>query len=142
MRYSKIGLQQLTEAFEGCRRVAYQDQGGRWTIGYGHTAGVQEGDVCTQEQAEQWLLEDSAWAESTVNKYVTVTVTQGEFDAMVDFTFNLGSGSFQHSTLLKLVDVGDFAGAANEFVKWDKVGGVEVAGLLRRRLAEQQMFVY
>ena len=98
--------------------------------------------MCTQEQAEQWLLEDSAWAESTVNKYVTVTVTQGEFDAMVDFTFNLGSGSFQHSTLLKLVDAGDFAGAANEFVKWDKVGGVEVAGLLRRRLAEQQMFVY
>lgn len=140
MNYSKIGLQQLTEAFEGCQLVAYQDSVGRWTIGYGHTAGVKQGDVCTQEQAELWLLQDTQWAVDTVNRLVTVDLTQGEFDALVDFTFNLGSGSLQHSTLLQLVNEKNFVEGAAEFVKWDKAGGEIVVGLLRRRVAEQQRF--
>lgn len=140
MKYSKIGLQQLTEAFEGCRLVAYQDSVGRWTIGYGHTAGVKEGDICSQMEAEAWLMNDTQWAEDAVNRLVTVELTQGEFDAMVDFTFNLGSGSLQHSTLLELVNKHDFVNGVKEFVKWDKAGGVVVIGLLRRRIAEQQRF--
>lgn len=140
MQYSLTG-KQLTERFEGCRLTAYQDQVGRWTIGYGHTTGVKEGDTCTQAQADAWLALDMWWAEMMVNNYVHIKITQGEYDAMVDFTFNLGVGSFEHSTLLILVNQGKFADAAKEFEKWDHAGGQVVAGLLRRRQAEEQEFV-
>lgn len=139
MQYSKSGVQ-LTERFEGCKLTAYQDQVGKWTIGYGHTLNVFAGQTCTQEQAEAWLQEDMAWAVRVVNALVTVPLSQGEFDALVDFTFNLGSGSIQHSTLLKLVNAQQFETAAKEFEKWDMAGGKHVAGLLRRRLAEEQEF--
>lgn len=140
MRYSKNGLQ-LTESFEGCRLVAYQDQVGVWTIGYGHTRGVHAGMTCTQAQAEQWLLEDVAFCETDVNTHVTVPLTQGEFDALVDFGFNLGCASLNDSTLLRLLNAGHYDLAANEFEKWDHAGGKVVAGLLRRRLAEKQEFL-
>jgi lysozyme len=139
MEYSKTG-EQLTERFEGVRLTAYQDSVGRWTCGYGHTAGVQAGTTCDLAQAEAWLYDDIQWAASAVNTFVTVPLTQPEFDALCDFTFNLGRGSLEHSTLLQLVNKGDFADAANEFEKWSYAGGHEVAGLLRRRLAEKQEF--
>jgi len=139
VNYSKSGLQ-LTEQFEGVRLTAYQDQVGVWTIGYGHTAGVQPGDTCTQEQAEAWLQSDVSWAVQTVNLYVTIALTQGEFDALVDFVFNLGSGSFEHSTLLTLVNQRNFGAAADQFERWDHAGGKVVAGLLRRRQAEEEEF--
>ena len=139
MTYSKSGLQ-LTEQFEGFKSVAYQDQVGVWTIGYGHTRGVCAGMTCTDEQAEAWLLEDISIAEADVNRVVTSTITQGEFDALVDFAFNLGNGSLNNSTLLKLVNAGEFDEAAKQFPRWDMAGGHEVAGLLRRRLAEQAEF--
>lgn len=139
MKYSQKG-EALTENFEGCRLIAYQDQVGRWTIGYGHTLGVKQGDSCTPAQAEAMLAADMAWAETFVNHIVTHILTQGEFDALVDFTFNLGSGNFQSSTLLKLVDEGQFELAAKEFEKWDLAGGKVVAGLLRRRQAEEAEF--
>lgn len=139
MNYSKSGLA-LTERFEGCKLVAYQDQGGTWTIGYGHTKGVKPGDTCTPDQAEQWLIEDTKNAEDIVNKDVIVPLTQGEYDSLVDFVFNLGGKDLEISTLLKLLNSSDYQGAANEFVKWDHVGGKEVAGLLNRRLAEKQEF--
>jgi lysozyme len=139
MQYSKSGVE-LTEQFEGCKLAAYQDQVGRWTIGYGHTAGVKEGDTCTQEEAEAFLEQDMNWAVNCVNALVTVPLSQGEFDALVDFSFNLGYGSLQHSTLLRKVNDGDLADAANEFEKWDHAGGQVVAGLLRRRIAEKQEF--
>lgn len=140
MTYSKDGLH-LTEQFEGCKLEAYQDSRGIWTIGYGHTAGVHAGATCTQQQAEQWLAEDIAWAASEVNKLVHVLLTQAEFDALVDFVFNCGAGNFDHSTLLALVNKGDMKDAANEFEKWDRSGGKVVAGLLRRRDAERVMFL-
>ena len=139
MEYSKSGLQ-LTERFEGVRLSAYQDQAGRWTIGYGHTEGVQPGDSCTQEQAESWLAQDIEWAASCVNRSVTITLSQGEFDALVDFVFNVGCGNFNSSTMLKLLNVGNYAGAAEQFNRWDRAGGQIVAGLLRRREAEVQEF--
>lgn len=139
MKYSQQGLA-LTQNFEGCRYTAYQDQVGRWTIGYGHTSGVYPGMTCTNEQAEAWLVADTAWAEAFVNHVVNITLTQGEFDALVDFTFNLGSGNFQSSTLLKLVNQGDMEDAAKQFEQWDHAGGKIVAGLLRRRIAEEQEF--
>lgn len=120
---------------------AYLDSVGVPTIGYGHTRGVKMGDVCTREEAEQFLREDVSLCESCVNSHVTfLQLTQGEFDALVDFCFNLGCGALASSTLLKKLNTGDVAGAAGEFEKWDHAGGKVLAGLLRRRLEEKQEF--
>ena len=139
MKYSQSGIH-LTEQFEGCRLTAYADQGGVLTIGYGHTGAILRGQTCTQEQAEEWLHQDIVFAETEVNRLVKVPLTQPEFDALVDFTFNCGVGNFLHSTLLTLLNKGDYANAALEFEKWDKCAGQVVAGLLRRRLAEAAEF--
>lgn len=139
MEYSKQGLK-LTESFEGCRLTAYRDQIGRWTIGYGHAVGVTPGETITQPEAEALLNADIQWAVSFVNNIVKVSLSQNEFDALVDFTFNLGSGNFQHSALLELVNQQKFAEAAQQFDLWDHAGGQVVAGLLRRRQAEEQEF--
>ena len=140
MNYSKQGLQ-LTEKFEGVRLEAYLDQVGVPTIGYGHTRGVKLGDTCTQEQAEQWLLDDVRACELCVNFHVAVPLTQGEFDALVDFCFNLGCGALTGSTLLRKLNSSDFNGAAGEFEKWSHAGGKVVAGLLRRRIEEENEFL-
>jgi|SRR5271167_1787917 len=132
--------QKLTEQFEGDKLTAYQDSGGVWTIGYGHTEGVTQGATCTQAQADAWLLEDIQWAGSVVQGAVTVALTQGEFNALVDFVFNVGSADFQSSTLLRDLNAGDFGLAALQFDRWDMAGGAVVAGLLRRREAEQGEF--
>jgi lysozyme len=140
MQYSKQGMQ-LTESFESCRLIAYQDIKGIWTIGFGHTGPeVVEGLVWTQNQADSQLVVDLQHAENMVNSSVTVEITQGIFDALVDFAFNLGTNAEKGSTLLKLVNENDMTDAANEFQKWDHASGQVVAGLLRRRLAEEQEF--
>jgi lysozyme len=149
LKYSQ-SARHITESFEGVKLVAYQDSRGVWTIGYGHTAGVYEGMTCTQEQADIWLAQDIAWAESVVNRDVHVALTQNEFDALVDFVFNCGSGNFEHSTLLKdvdrflsdgVLDAQEQAKILADFEMWDKSGGKELAGLLRRRRAEGNLFV-
>jgi lysozyme len=140
LTYGKDGIS-LTEQFEGCALSAYQDQVGVWTIGYGHTGqDVRCGLNITQEGAETLLSQDVASAAGCVNKLVTIELSQPEFDALVDFVFNLGSGAFASSTLLKKLNSGDTAAAAAEFDKWDHAGGQIVAGLLRRREAEMTMF--
>lgn len=139
MQYSKVGLA-LTEAFEGVRLEAYQDSVGVWTIGYGHTRGVYPGMTCTAEQALQWLIEDTQEAVDCVNAAVDVPLTQGEFDALVDFVFNLGAPAFLRSTMRRLLNAKDYHGASQQFELWDHAGGVVVAGLLRRRLAEEKEF--
>lgn len=140
MVYSKTGLQ-LTEQFESCRLTAYQDVKGIWTIGWGHTgAEVIQGYTITQIQADMQLVVDMHNAESAVNELVTITLTQGEFDALVDFCFNCGINAFRGSTMRTLLNSGDFANAALEFSKWDHASGQVVSGLLRRRLAEEQEF--
>jgi len=139
MKYSPTG-RALTEKCEGFRAESYQDSVGVWTIGYGHTSGVHAGMTCTQEEADQWLAEDIQGAEYVVNKVVTAPLNQNQFDALVDFVFNLGSGNFQSSTLLRLLNQGDYVGASKEFPKWNHAGGKELAGLTIRRLAEQALF--
>jgi lysozyme len=139
MSYSLSGLH-LTEQFEGCRLQAYQDVKGIWTCGYGHTFGVTSATTCTFEQACTWLAYDINWANNTVNSLVNVSLTQPEHDALTDFVFNVGSGNFASSTLLKLLNAGEIALAAQELDKWDKAAGVVVAGLLRRRAAETAEF--
>lgn len=138
--YSGKGLA-LTEQFEGCRLDAYQDQEGVWTIGYGHTGPeVCTGMTVTLEQAEALLATDVSNAAAFVNRVVAVEISQEEFDALVDFVFNLGAGTFERSTLLRLLNAGEFAAAAAQFALWDRAGGAVVAGLLRRRQAETALF--
>jgi lysozyme len=138
--YSERGMQ-LTQESEGCVLTAYQDQVGVWTIGYGHTGPtVVRGETITQDQADQLLASDVAGAVACVNGGVISDINQNQFDAMVDFTFNLGNHAFLTSTLLKLVNQNDFDGAALEFVKWDHAGGKVNMGLLKRREAEVALF--
>lgn len=139
MEYSQNGLL-LTEGFEALRTESYQDIKGIWTIGFGHTLNVIPGMTCTEEQANTWLAEDVHSAESCINVNVRVELTQNEFDALVDFAFNCGNSAFKQSTMLQLLNQGDYAGAANEFDKWDHASGKVVAGLLRRRQAETDLF--
>ena len=139
MTCSKAGIQ-LTERFEGCRLAAYPDAGGVWTIGYGHTHGVIEGMTCTREQAQIWLEQDIQAAADAVNRLVTVALKQSEFDALVDFVFNLGAGAFARSTMLKDINAENLAAAALQFPLWDRDAGRVLAGLLHRRLAEEAEF--
>ena len=140
LTYSKNGLS-LTESFESCAFSAYQDQRGVWTIGWGHTgAGAYSGATCTQEQADTWLQQDAQWAAGVVNKMVNIPLSQDEFDALVDFVFNCGSGKFISSTLLKDLNAGNLTAAADQFDQWDHSSGKVVAGLLRRRQAETNLF--
>ena len=138
--YSKEGLA-LTENFEGLRLMAYQDVAGVWTVGFGHTGvGVRSGLAITQVEAEILLCSDIAASVSCVNSAVNVTLNQKQFDALVDFCFNVGRGNFLQSTLLRKVNAGDFNGAAQQFGAWVYAGGEVVSGLVRRRQAEAQLF--
>lgn len=140
LTYSTKGLA-LTEQFEGCRLTAYQDQVGVWTIGYGHTGpDVKPGMTITSAQAQDLLAQDVQGATACVNNVVAVKLTQEEFDALVDFVFNLGAGAFSGSTMLRRLNAGDFTGAAAQFDLWDRAGGAVVAGLLRRRQEEADLF--
>jgi lysozyme len=131
----------LIKSFEELRLVAYPDSKGIPTIGWGHTKGVKLGDTCTPEQAEIWFQEDSQAAVDGVDASITTNVTQNQFDALVSFTFNVGVGAEGHSTLAQLINARDFAGAAAQFPRWDHIDGVPNAGLLRRRQAEQALFL-
>ena len=138
--YSSAGLA-LTKSFEGLDLCAYADQGGVWTIGYGHTgSGVHAGLTVTEDHADIFLESDVAGAVAGVNRMVTAAISQNQFDALVDFTFNLGCASLSQSALLRYVNAGDFASAAQQFLLWDHVRGVVVPGLLRRRQAEMELF--
>lgn len=140
LTYGGNGLA-LTEQFEGCRLTAYQDQVGVWTIGYGHTGPeVIAGLTITRDEAEALLAKDVSSAAACVNRVVAVRLTQAEFDALVDFAFNLGHGAFSSSTLLRELNAGNFIAAAAQFEVWDRAGGAVVAGLLRRRQAEATLF--
>ena len=139
LTYSQAGLA-MTEQFEGLSLTAYQDIAGVWTNGYGNTHGVIPGGTITLAQAQQDLASNIAGSSYVVNRVVTVPLTQGQFDACVDFVFNLGSGNFQSSTLLRKLNAKDYIGASAEFPKWNHSNGVVVEGLTRRRLAEQALF--
>jgi len=139
MKTSPAGIA-LIERFEGLRLAAYQDQGGVWTIGYGHTAGVTQGQVITRVQAEAFLRADIADAETAVMRLVSVALKPGEFDALVSFTYNVGQGHLGESTLLKLLNAGDYENAASSFASWTLVAGKKSSGLARRRNAEAARF--
>jgi len=132
----------LIKSFETLQLQAYlPTPNDVWTIGWGHTLGVNEGDTCTEEQADAWLLDDLSGACAEVSQDATAPLTDDEYAACVCLTFNIGRGAFRASTLLKKIDAGDYAGAAQEFLRWDKQAGVELAGLDRRRAAEEALFL-
>ena len=139
MQISKAGLD-LIKRFEGCVLTAYLDVIGMHTIGYGHTGGVKIGDKITQEQADKLLENDVLVRVNAVNNALRRPVTQGQFDALVSFTYNVGVGNFQRSTLLKMINRGEAADASPQFLLWNKAGGKVFAGLTRRREAEKAMY--
>jgi lysozyme len=134
-----VGLKLLT-SFEGCELKAYDDSVGVMTIGYGHTAGVVPGMSITQAEAEEFLQQDLKEFESYVEDLVTVPLSGDQFSALVCFCYNTGPDGFGGSTLLKLLNGGDYEGAAKQFPRWNKGGGQPMLGLERRRLAEQALF--
>lgn len=140
MKTSGAGIS-LIQHFEGVRLRAYKCSAGVWTIGYGHTAGVKEGRSIDSDTADRLLRGDVAMVEKQVEAVLRRPITQSQFDALVSFTFNLGIGALQKSTLLKKVNEGDFATASDEFLKWNKADGKALEGLTRRRYAERKLFM-
>ena len=139
MTSSDILLNQLM-TFESCQCNAYQDAGGVWTIGYGHTQGVRKGQHITTKQAKLLLQIDLTKYEGLVEA-LGVCKTQGQFDALVDFAYNLGIGNLQRSTLLKYIKQGEpYEKIRAEFLKWNKCKGKVLNGLTKRRQWEAERF--
>lgn len=143
----KAGLD-LIKQFESCKLKAYRDQKGIWTIGWGRIAGVFEGMVISQEQADAWLQEDVEEAEDCVNhlsKRNRWNLTQNMYDACVVLTYNIGCGAFSGSTVQRKLTEVDYPAAADAFLKWNKVTVdgylMESRGLTRRRKAERELFL-
>ena len=133
----------LIQEFESTRLSAYTDPGTGGepiTIGCGHTGGVKLGDVCTEAQALEWLLADCAKAERAIDLYVAVPLNQNQRDALISLVYNIGAANFANSTLLRLLNVGDYASIPAQFKRWNKAGGKVLAGLVRRRAAEAALF--
>lgn len=132
----------LVEEFEGLRLTSYQCPAGIWTCGYGHTGiGVHPDMAITEEVADEWLRRDLEKAASAVEHMVKVPINDNQKSALISFVFNLGQGSFAGSTLLRLLNDGDYDGAAGQFPRWNKAGGQVLPGLVKRRAAEQSLFL-
>jgi lysozyme len=142
MNISSTGLD-LIEICEGLRTETYPDADGHPTIGFGHMLKPGESfpNGITAEQATELLRGDVAFAEHAVNCLVTPKLTQGQFDALVSFTYNEGAGRLQSSTLLKVLNAGDYAAVPAQLMEWVYGGGVKLPGLVTRRAAEAAMFV-
>jgi len=139
MRTGRDGVE-LIRHFEGCRFDAYLCPAGVWTIGYGHTADVKEGDSIDQEAAEAFLIEDLEKFEQAVMRLVEVPLTQQQFDALVSWTFNLGAGNLAESTLLRKLNNYQYAEVPEQIMRWVRAGGQVLDGLVRRRAAEAALF--
>ena len=139
MRIAKAGLDMIKH-FEGLELEAYKCPAGVWTIGYGHIKGVQEGDVITEQQADDMLVEELKEYENYINTYVKCPLSQNQFDALVSWVYNLGPANLQASTLLKVLNKGDYAGVPAQIKRWNKAGGRVLEGLTRRRQAEADLF--
>ena len=132
----------IIKKHEGLRLEAYlPTPNDVWTIGYGHTHTTKQGMKITAGQAESLLRKDIAWVEKAVNTLVVVPLTQNQFDALASFVFNVGEGAFSSSTLLRLLNSGDYEGAANQFLRWNKQKGRVLNGLTKRREEERKLFL-
>ena len=131
----------LIKKFEGCELEAYQCSANVWTIGYGHTRGVEEGDTCSQEDSESMLVEDLEEFEGYVNDIVQCPLEQNQFDALVAWTYNLGPTNLRESTLLIRLNEEDYNDVPTQIRRWNKAGGKVLDGLVRRREAEALLFL-
>lgn len=139
MTTSNIGIE-LIKRHEGLRLQAYKCPADVWTIGYGHTRTAKQGLVITPLQAQELLKEDLLTAENAVNN-LHLNVNQVQFDALVSFVFNLGSGNFQRSTLLKKIKANaNDPAISSEFAKWIRGGGRVLPGLVKRRREEAELY--
>lgn len=140
MTISQMGIN-LIKKWEGFRARAYLDPVGVWTIGYGHTHGVQPGQTITEPQALQLLESEVQHYADAVKRLVTVALNQNQFDALTSFTYNLGVGAFSQSTLLCLLNQEQYQGAADQFLRWVHAGGHVLPGLVSRRQEERGLFL-
>lgn len=137
MRTSSKGVS-LIKSFEGCRLKSYKCPAGVWTIGFGHTAGVKEGDTITQEQADEYLRNDLAKYEKAVLNYDGIYhFNQNQFDALVSFTYNCGAGNLKNLTQNGKRTLAQISA---KLPLYNKAGGVVLRGLQRRRAAEKELF--
>lgn len=137
--------ERLIKSFEGCKLAAYPDPatgGDPWTIGYGATGpGIKKGVIWTQAEADARFTQDIAKFAAKVSTLIGATpTTQNQFNAMVSLAYNIGTGNFGNSTLLRLHKAKDYARAADQFGKWNKAAGRVMTGLTRRRAAEAKMY--
>lgn len=141
MRTSQKGIDLIKE-FEGYSERVYLCPGGVYTIGYGHTKGVQVGDTCTREKAEEYLKDDLRDTEEAVLDLVDVPLTQNQFDALVSLVYNIGSGNFYDSTIRKVINykVSNIDEYRRAWMMWVKAQGRVLKGLVRRREAEFKLF--
>ena len=141
MKTSQQGID-LIKKFEGFRATQYLDIAGLPTIGFGHQVlpGEHFGAISSVEATALLLRDVADKAEYFVNKFVTVELTQNEFDALVSFTYNLGGANFRKSTLLKLLNQGNKEAVPGEMLKWDFAGGHKSDAILQRRRKEAELF--
>lgn len=141
MRTSQQGIDLIKE-FEGFSERVYLCPGGVYTIGYGHTRGVQIGDTCSREKAEEYLRDDLRDTEETIEALIEVPLTQNQFDALVSLVYNIGSGHFYNSTIRRVINckVADKEEYRRAWMMWVKSKGKRLRGLVRRREAEYKLF--
>ena len=139
MKTSLEGIN-LIKHFEGCELEAYKCPAGVWTIGYGHIKGVQQGDVITDQEADNMLVEELEEYENYIHNLVNCPLNQNQFDALVAWVYNLGPNNLKESTMLKVLNEGKYELVPSEIKRWNKAGGEVLEGLERRRLAESMLF--
>ena len=133
-------LAEFVAGWEGFRPTAYRCPAGVWTLGYGTTEGVQEGDTITHAEALDRLAQHLEGDARTVDRLVKVPLHAYERDALISFTYNVGRSAFRRSSLLRLLNTGATELAANQFSRWNMAGGRVSRGLVRRRSSEQALF--
>jgi len=139
MKIGKKGLD-VIKHFEGFRTQAYLCPAGVWTIGYGTTTNVKKGQTITQAKADEFLMRDVAKFEKCINNLVKVPLTQEQFDALVAFVYNIGPGNFTSSTLLSLLNQGQYHAVPAQMLRWNRGDGRVLAGLTARRTSEGVLF--
>lgn len=142
-----ITARTLTAPYEGCVLTPYQDPRGIWTYGYGSTTDLYGNPVVastpplTQEQALELLKTEMTSAAQAVEANVSMPLNENQAAALVDFVFNCGPYAFEQSTLLEMLNAGEYVDAANQFARWDHAGNVQLAGLERRCMARGVLFL-
>jgi lysozyme len=135
-------LADFVAGWEGFRPTAYRCPAGVWTIGYGSTAGVGPGDVITRAEALDRLMTHMEGDAGAVDRLVITALEPHERDALISLTYNIGRAAFAHSTLLRVLNGGDKAGAAAQMLRWTRSGGALSPGLIKRRAAERRLFLF